>query len=73
MANQQYDPEVLSENIFRFRREKGLTREVFAELTGVSSRMVYDWENGISYPNIKRLVTIAMVLGVTLDSMFTAM
>lgn len=32
------------------RREKGLTREKFAEACGVSVRTVWDWEIGIRYP-----------------------
>ena len=71
MVNQRYNVSFLGENIHRYRIERGFSRERFAELTEVSSRMVYDWENGLSLPKTERLVLIAQVLEVGLDSMFT--
>ena len=37
-----------SENIRRFRREKGLTQEQLGDALGVSSQAVSKWETGIS-------------------------
>ena len=73
MSDQRITLDFLGENIRRLREAKGFSRERFAELTDVSSRMVYDWENGISKPGLERLVTIAIVLGVSIDSMLTEM
>jgi DNA-binding XRE family transcriptional regulator len=55
-------------NLKRYRLEKQLTHEKFAELLGVSSRVVYDWEDGFKRPQFQRAVDIANVLGVSLDS-----
>ena len=55
-------------NLKRFRLENELTHERFAELLGVSSRVVYDWEDGFKYPRFQRAVEIANVLKVSLDS-----
>jgi len=55
-------------NLKRFRLERELTHERFAELLGVSSRVVYDWEDGFKYPRFQRAVEIANVLKVSLDS-----
>jgi len=57
-----------SPNLKRFRLENELTHERFAELLGVSSRVVYDWEDGFKYPRFQRAVEIANVLKVSLDS-----
>ena len=56
-------------NLKRLRSEKGLTHESFAELAGISSRLVYDYEDGNKYPRLDTACRIAMVLGVSLDSM----
>ena len=55
-------------NLKRFRLEKQLTHEQFAELLGVSSRVIYDWEDGFKCPRFPRAVEIANVLQVSLDS-----
>lgn len=73
MANQQTSTVFLGKNMQCLRKAKGLSREKFAELTDVSSRMVYDWENGVSLPGVERLVLIASVLEVSIDSMLTEM
>lgn len=73
MANQRYNLKFLGSNIFRLRSERSWTREYFAELIGVSSRMVYDWESGLSTPKMERLFKIASAFGETLDSMFTSL
>jgi transcriptional regulator with XRE-family HTH domain len=55
-------------NLKRIREERKLSRESFAERIGVSSRIVYDYENNLKYPSFERFVQIAQVLGVGLDS-----
>ena len=55
-------------NLKRFRLERGFTHEVFAELLNVSSRVIYDWEDGFKYPKFQRAVEIANVLEVSLDN-----
>ena len=58
----------IGENIKQARLDNGLTREQFSELTGVSPRMVYNWEEGLNQPTLERFVLICHVLGKTMDS-----
>lgn len=55
-------------NLKKYRLENDLTHEKFANLLGVSSRVVYDWEDGLKYPKFQRAVEIANVLKVSLDN-----
>ena len=54
-----------SENIKKFRKEKEITQEQFAEMLGVSCQSVSRWESGICYPDIELLPTIAKILGMS--------
>jgi len=56
------------ENLKKLRVERKLSREEFAFRIGVSSRIIYDYEEGFKTPKLETAVTIAIVLGVTLDS-----
>ena len=56
------------DNLRRIRIEKGLTIEAFAEQIDKSSRLIYDYENGLKYPKLETLIVIATVLEVSLDS-----
>lgn len=59
----------LSLNIKKFRLVKGITQEELAEYTGVSSRAVSRWENGITYPYIYLLPILANIFEVTVDEL----
>jgi transcriptional regulator with XRE-family HTH domain len=54
-------------NLIRLRKEHKLSREKFAELIDVISRIVYDYEDGFKTPSLDTLVRIANLYGVTLD------
>lgn len=56
-----------SKNIKKFRKEKDITQEQFAEMLGVSCQSVSRWESGICYPDIELLPTIAKILGISVD------
>ena len=56
-----------SENIKKFRKEKEITQEQFAEMLGVSCQSVSRWESGICYPDVELLPTIAKILGISVD------
>ena len=51
-------------NIKKYRLLKGMTQEELAEYTGVSSRAVSRWENGITYPDISLLPLLANIFEV---------
>ncbi|MCD8023546.1 MAG: helix-turn-helix transcriptional regulator [Lachnospiraceae bacterium] len=60
---------IISENIARLRKERGLTQEQLGSLVGVSSQAVSKWEKG-GAPDVELLPLIADVLGVSLDGLF---
>jgi len=56
-------------NIKKLRLAKSMTQEELAEYTGVSSRAVSRWENGITYPDISLLPILANIFEVTVDEL----
>jgi len=69
MENTNY-AQILSERILSLRKEKGLTQEALAGQLGVSFQAVSKWENGQSCPDIALLPVLAVIFGVTVDSLF---
>ena len=59
---------VISENIKKLRKAKGLTQEELAEKTNVSYQAVSKWENGGS-PDIEMLPILANTFGVSIDEL----
>ena len=59
----------LGENIRSLRSTKGLTQEQFGYEMGVSAQAVSRWENGVTYPDITMLPSIADFFDVTLDEL----
>lgn len=57
-------------NLREQRVRRCLTRESFAELIGVSTRMVYDYESGVKHPSLPTLLAIREVLNCPLDTLF---
>ena len=60
---------MLSEKIYRFRRERGLSQEQLAEKIGVSRQAVSKWESGASTPELEKLLALSACFGVTLDAL----
>jgi transcriptional regulator with XRE-family HTH domain len=58
-----------SSNLKGIRAEKNLSQEQLAELLGVSRQAVSKWEQGGGYPETEKLVQIAKLLDVSLDSL----
>ena len=56
-------------NIFRLRKEKGITQEEFAEYLGVSKPAVSKWESGQSYPDVFLLPVIASYFNKSVDEL----
>ncbi len=56
-------------NIKKLRLTRGMTQEELAEYTGVSSRAVSRWENGITFPDISLLPVLANIFEVTVDEL----
>lgn len=57
----------LSENIRRFRKERGMTQEQLAEAMSVSISAVYKWESGQSTPAIQLILELADLFHTSTD------
>ena len=57
----------ISENIRRLRKERTMTQEQLAEALGVTVGAVYKWENALTVPEIRVLVELADLFGVSVD------
>lgn len=56
---------LVGRNVKRYRLEKGLTQEQFAELSGFSQQYLSDLERGRSNPTVVTLFELASALGVS--------
>lgn len=59
----------LNQTIKRLRKGKGMTQEQLAELLNVSLMTVRRWEWGETSPKSNKLVRLAEIFGVTLDTL----
>ncbi len=57
------------EKVVQLRKDASMTQEYFAKAVGVSRQAVYKWEKGKSYPEAEKLILIAKLFGVTIDSL----
>ena len=60
---------MLSENIRRFRKARGLRQEELAERVHVVRQTVSKWENGLSVPDAEQLRDLAAVLEVPVSAL----
>ncbi len=58
-----------SEKLLLLRREKGYSQENLADMLDVSRQSVSKWESGTAMPEIDKLVSIATIFGVSIDSL----
>ncbi|MBE6759794.1 MAG: helix-turn-helix transcriptional regulator [Ruminococcaceae bacterium] len=59
----------LSRNIRSLRRERRMTQEMLAEALGVTVGAVHKWETGASLPEIRLLLEMADLFGVSMDAL----
>jgi len=59
----------LSENISKFRKQKGLTQEELANKIGVTYQAVSKWKTGQSSPDISLLPDLAFIFETNIDSL----
>ena len=59
----------LSENIRALRKERRMTQEMLAEAMGVTVGAVHKWESGASLPEIRLLLEMADLFGVSMDAL----
>lgn len=60
---------MLSETIYRLRRQSGLSQEQLAEKIGVSRQAISKWEGGLSTPELEKLIALSACFGVTVDEL----
>lgn len=61
----------ISENIARFRKEKGWTQAELGDRLGVSNQAISKWESGMTMPDIMLLPALADIFGVYIDELFS--
>lgn len=59
----------LGEKIRSLRKTAGLSQEAFAEQLGVSRQAVSKWENDNGLPETEKLINMAKLFGVSLDTL----
>ena len=57
----------LAENIRKFRKERKLTQEQFAEIFDITPGAVYKWEAGLSVPELNLIVEMADFFDTSVD------
>lgn len=57
------------EKVVQLRKDASMTQDYFAQAVGVSRQAVYKWEKGKSYPETEKLILIAKLFNVTVDSL----
>ena len=58
---------MLSEKIYKLRKNSGLSQEQLAEKLNVSRQAISKWESGTAVPESEKLVTISNYFGVSVD------
>lgn len=56
-----------SEKIYILRTKAGLSQDEMAGKFGVSRQSIWKWENGVSYPEIDKIIKISEVFHVSTD------
>ena len=60
----------LGDRIKELRQHDGRTQEYLAGKLGVTAQAISRWENGICYPDMELVPSIANCFGVTIDELF---
>ena len=56
-------------NLYRIRKEKGMSQEELAALCDVSRQAISKWENGTANPDMENLKTLSRSLQVSIDEL----
>lgn len=60
---------MLSEKIKKYRLDNGLTQEELAKVLHSSQNTISNYENGIRTPTVKKLISIATLLGCSVSDL----
>jgi transcriptional regulator with XRE-family HTH domain len=58
---------MLSEKLYKLRKNNGLSQEQLAEQLSVSRQAISKWESGNAFPESEKLITISNFFGVSVD------
>ena len=58
---------MLSEKLYKLRKNSGLSQEQLAEQLNVSRQAISKWEQGTAIPESEKLISISNYFGVTVD------
>ncbi len=58
---------MLSEKLYKLRKNSGLSQERLAEQLNVSRQAISKWESGTATPESEKLITISNYFGVSVD------
>lgn len=58
---------MLSEKLYKLRKNSGLSQEQLAEQLNVSRQAISKWESGTAVPEREKLITISNYFGVSVD------
>ncbi len=68
--NEEIFKKLFGNRIKTLRKNAGLTQEQLAELVGLDTQHLCKMENGIHFPKVKNLVSIAKVFQVDISDLF---
>ena len=57
------------EKLAKQRKNNNLSQEQLAEMLSVSRQAVSKWENGSSYPDMDKIISISKILNCTLEDL----
>lgn len=64
MKNENNKYEFLGENLYKFRKEKGLSQEELADKANVSRQSIHLWESGKIFPDMENILKLSYILNV---------
>lgn len=69
MKSEKKNKLTFSENLIRYRKERGLSQQDLANITGITQRMIVYYENKAVKPPIDKIETIAKALHVNINEL----
>ena len=60
-------PEGVGQKIRIWREENESSRKMFADLLNYSEKAVQNWENGTALPSFDAIISVAKLMGVSID------
>lgn len=60
-------PEGVGQKIREWREDNDISRKMFADFLNYSEKAVQNWENGTALPSFDAIISIANLMGVSID------